>query len=157
MLTVASNVVQNLYTISLVNNTNGTAGVPQYSSGGHTANVVLGNIVTAASGNVRFDAGNSVINLGNATSYLVSAAVTFSQGTVQNPINPAQFYLVNANTGAVINNQTSTVGTPFTTTITNSTAGNIYIQLQVAQSGTRKQFEYPSQLAASSVTVIQAQ
>jgi len=154
MLSVASNAVQQLYSIQLTNQNSANVGVPSYLPGGHTANVVMAGSITPATGNATWDIGNSVLTLGNATSYLVTADVQFTPNTIQYQL-PATFYLVNANTNTVVNSTTTPVGTPFTTTINNSGNANVYLKLQVAQSGEKKQFEYPSAIGQATLTVVQ--
>jgi hypothetical protein len=145
--TVVNTGSQNLFTITTVNATNGTAGVPQYNTmaspqtvtySAITANV--GNAITANTTTGAFSLSANVANI----AYQLTGFVTVTS-------TPARYGWINTATGAAIGPQV-TAGTPLSTTYLKTTANAVTVGLQVStQDGSA--FAYPTQIQGAAATV----
>lgn len=145
--TVVNTGSQNLFTITTVNNTNGTAGVPQYNTMASpqtvtytaiTANV--GNAITANTTTGVFNLSANVANI----AYQLNGFVTVTS-------TPARYGWINTATGAAIGPQV-TAGTPLSTTFIKVSSNAANVALQVTTSS-GEAFAYPTQIQGAAATV----
>jgi hypothetical protein len=145
--TVVNTGSQDLFTITTVNNTNGTAGVPQYNTmaspqtvtySAITANV--GNAITANTTTGAFSLSANVANI----AYQLNGFVTVTD-------TPARYGWINTADGSAIGPQVS-AGTPLSTTYLKPTANAVTVGLQVSTVN-GSAFAYPTQIQGAAATV----
>jgi len=145
--TVVNTGSQDLFTITLVNDTNSTAGVPQYNTmlspqtvtySSITANV--GNAITANTTSGAFSLSANVANIAYQLNGFVDVTAT-----------PARYGWINTATGAAIGPQ-ARAGTPLMTTYLKPTANAVSVALQVSTVD-GSAFAYPTQIQGAAATV----
>jgi len=142
---------QNLFTITTVNNTNGSAGVPQYNTVTSPQPVTFDTVLTDLGANITFTApGNTFVLSGNANiAYSLSASVDVSGPT--GLAYPVTYGWVNVATGNVIGT-VAPIGIPVSTTFLRTSNANVSVAVRVFNSDSAA-FSYPAQVINASATV----
>jgi len=145
--TVINTLSQNLFTITTVNNTTGSAGVPQYNTLSSPQTVTWSNISVNVGNAVTANTASGVFNLSANTANVAYQLTAFVSVTSV----PATYGWINTAGNTAIGPRVA-AGTPLSTVFvkTANTAANVAVQVTTVSG---EAFAYPAQIQGAAATV----